>query len=45
MIYDYRRKRRIKMVEERKIIPYKLAKGNRPTIDEVIENCVYGEIV
>ena len=32
------------MTEERKIIPYKIAKGNRPNIDEVIENCIYGEI-
>ena len=32
------------MSAERKIIPYKIGKGNRPDIEEVIENCIYGEI-
>jgi len=31
------------MSEKRKIIPYKIARGNRPNIDEIIENCIYGE--
>ena len=32
------------MIEQRKIIPYKIGKGNRPNINEIIGNCIYGEI-
>jgi hypothetical protein len=27
-----------------KTIPYKVQEGNRPSIDEVAEHCIYGEI-
>ena len=32
------------MPNESTIIPYKVQKGNRPNIDKIIENCIYGEI-
>jgi len=32
------------MLEEKKIIPYKVQKGNRPKIKEVFEHCLYGEL-
>ena len=33
-----------KMPNEREIIPYKVEKGNKPNIDEIIEHCIYGKI-
>ena len=32
------------MMDEKKIIPYKAQKGNRPNIEKIIDNCIYGEI-
>ena len=32
------------MPEEKKVIPYKVQKGNRPKIEEIFEHCLHGKL-